>query len=108
MKFVKGKEKVWKEGLKRNANGKISDFGGAIYYFAERWANAMEKRIENGEKLLDIAMEESSKVLKEMENYILSGFQMMCAISILSEVWKYGEELKYWSELFFKDVMPSD
>ena len=108
MKFAKGKERVWKEGLGRNNDGKISDFGGAIYYFAERWANAMEKRIENGEKLSDIAVEESVNVLREMEGYMLSDIQMMCAVSILSEVWKYGEELKYWSELFFKDVMPCD
>ena len=67
-------------------------YGLAIFRYAERWANMMEERITNGEKVEDIAKELSHKADTEG----ITGFMYGCAVSILSQCWKYGEELRGW------------
>lgn len=67
-------------------------YGLAIFRYAERWADMMEEKIVNGEKIEDIAKELSFKADTEG----ITGFMYGCAVSILSECWEYGEELRRW------------
>ena len=67
-------------------------YGSAIFRYAERWANLMEERIANGEKIEDIAKELSHKADTEG----ITGFMYGCAVNILSQCWEYGEQLRKW------------
>jgi hypothetical protein len=67
---------------------------GAVSY-AARWAAMMEARIAAGAKLEDIAKETSHKADTEG----ITGFMYGCAVSILSAVWKHGEDLRQWHNL---------
>jgi hypothetical protein len=68
------------------------DYGLACFRYAENWANMMETEIEHGEKVMDIAERLSFKADTEG----ITGFMYGCAVSILSECWIYGEELRKW------------
>lgn len=72
-----------------------SDYGKAGVTYAERWANMMESRIEQGEALADIAKETSH----EADTEGITGFMYGCAVSILAQVWVHGEELRKWHNL---------
>lgn len=55
----------------------------------------MEARIQNGETVESCA--ESTSRLADYDGII--GFMYGCAVSTLSKVWKYGEELRKWHNL---------
>lgn len=76
-------------------NGNIDPYGAAIIRYAARWAHLMEKRISDGSELEDIAEASSFEANKEG----VTGFMYGCAVSILSEVWTHGEELRRWHNL---------
>ena len=81
----------WEKGKENN-----TDFYGAeIYRYAEDWANLMESKMDEGEKLEDIASATSS----EADTEGITGFMYGAAVSILSGVWEYGEELRRWHNL---------
>ncbi len=67
-------------------------YGSAVFRYAERWADMMEERIANGEKIEDIAKELSFKADTEGIIWI----HVWLAVGILSECWEYGEELRKW------------
>ena len=52
----------------------------------------MEEQIEKGEKLEDIA----GKLSQEADEDGITGFMYGAAVSILSECWIYGEDLRRW------------
>lgn len=83
-------KKAWNKGLKKNKDA----YGAEVYRFAEDWANLMESRMSKGGHLNDIAEETSFEVAGG-----ITGFMYGCAVSILSGVWKYGEELRKWHNL---------
>lgn len=89
MKF-KNKE-LWEDGLKNNTDG----YGRACYTYAQRWAEMMEKYIENGHKLKDVA----HVLSHEADEEGVTGFMYGCAVNILSSVWIHGEELRKWHNL---------
>ena len=67
-------------------------YGSAIFRYAERWADMMEEKIVNGERIEDVAEKLSFKANEEC----ITGFMYGCAVTILSECWIYGEELRTW------------
>ena len=67
-------------------------YGSAVFRYAERWADMMEERIVNGEKIEDIA----EKTSFEADTECITGFMYGCAVKILSKCWEYGEELRKW------------
>ena len=81
----------WEEGRKNNEDG----YGKAIYDYAERWANLMEEKIANGEKIKDIAQATSC----EADTEGITGFMYGAAVSVLSQTWEHGEELRQWSNI---------
>jgi hypothetical protein len=64
----------------------------AVVKYTERWANLMEKELEKGNTVADIAKETSH----EADTDGITGFMYGCAVSFLSKVWEHGEELRVW------------
>lgn len=89
----------WNDGLVNNANGRIDDYGGSVYFFALHWANLMEAAIANDKKLEDIADETSSRADSDMGQYGVTGFQYGAAVSVLAKCWEHGEALRRWHNL---------
>lgn len=81
----------WENGKKNNTD----PYGSAIYKYAEEWADIMEAEITNGARVEDIARDSSH----EADTAGLTGFMYGAAVSILSNVWKYGEALRNWHNL---------
>lgn len=81
-------EAGWKLSVKKNQDG----YGSGVIRFTARWANMMEAEMAKGKKLKNIADKISYKA--DVEG--ISGFMYGCAVSILSQVWKHGEELRRW------------
>ncbi len=78
----------WKQIVRIKNNG-------SIVRYAARWANLMEKKINMGAKLEDIANATSHEA--DLEG--MSGSTYGCAVSILSQVWKHGEQLRRWHNI---------
>lgn len=70
-------------------------YGRAAITFARDWAELMEARIDAGDALIDIARETSHAA----DTSGITGFMYGCAVSILSQTWEHGEELRRWHNL---------
>lgn len=81
----------WKLGLSKNQD----DYGGAVYQYAEKWADLMEARMNDGAELMDIADATSH----EANTDGITGFMYGAAVSILADVWAHGETLRQWHNL---------
>lgn len=81
----------WKQQVEKNQDG----YGSGVIRFAARWANLMEQKMAKGAKLKDIA----EKTSHEADSEGITGFMYGCAVSILSQVWEHGEELRCWHNL---------
>ena len=90
MKFKN--EDGWNETVEAQSG---HPYGMAVMTYAQRWAEMMEERIANGERLDDIAKETSQEADKEG----ITGFMYGCAVSILSQTWEHGEERRRWHNL---------
>lgn len=84
-------EEGWKKAVAANTDG----YGGGVMSFAERWARLMEGRMANGDTLEAYAEEASSLA----DNEGITGFMYGCAVSILSQVWIHGDQLRRWHNL---------
>jgi hypothetical protein len=82
---------LWEEYKKNNSEG----YGKAIIDFAERWANLMEKEIEKG-LLVD---EMANRTSHEADTEGITGFMYGAAVQTLSGVWHWGEQLRHWHNL---------
>lgn len=80
------------DNWKKNQGGK---YGLAVFRYAEQWANLMEEKIINGEKLENIANQSSH----DADTEGISGYMYGAAVFVLSECWEYGEQLRRWSNL---------
>jgi len=87
-------EEDWKKLIKSIA-ADADGYGGGIISFAERWARLMEGQIANGDTLEACAEKTSSLA----DNEGITGFMYGAAVSILAQVWIYGEELRHWHNL---------
>lgn len=67
-------------------------YGKGVVQFAKRWAELMENDLANGKQVHEIAKKREDEA--DIEG--ITGFMYGAAVSILSQVWRYGEELKYW------------
>jgi hypothetical protein len=72
-----------------------SEYGSACLEYAELWARFMEGSLSVGKNLSDVA--ESLSYLADTDG--ITGFMYGAAVSMLSEVWKYGDELRRWHNL---------
>jgi hypothetical protein len=71
-------------------------YGRCCVRYAEAWANEMERRMESGEKLEDVAKQAGHDANKD---YGITGFMYGAAVEMLSQCWEHGEVLRQWSNL---------
>ena len=88
---IKHKHK-WEEGKEENNKDR---YGSEIYRFAASWADLMEREMDNGKSIEDIAKSTSH----EADTSGITGFMYGAAVLILSECWEHGEELRQWHNL---------
>jgi hypothetical protein len=80
--------KVYKNWKTKNTDA----YGACIFRYAERWADMMEEKIKDGEKIKDIA----DKLSHEADTEGITGYMYGASVSILAQCWEYGEELRKW------------
>jgi hypothetical protein len=99
MKVLEGKEKEYKEWYDKNADA----YGRACFTYAERWAEMMEDLIDRNpdKSLKDIIIEKAEETSHKANEEGITGFMYGCAVSILSECWMYGEELRIWHNAIY-------
>ncbi|PZM87610.1 MAG: hypothetical protein DLD55_00510 [candidate division SR1 bacterium] len=76
-------------GLKNNQD----PYGQGIFRYAENWAKLMEEAIEKEGKTLE---EVAEKLSQDADLEGNAGFMYGAAVNILSQTWKYGNELRKW------------
>lgn len=84
-------EATWQKGLANNQDA----YGARVYSYAKDWAELMEKGMAEGAKLEDIA--DSTSHTADYDG--ITGFMYGAAVSVLSHVWKHGEQLRRWHNL---------
>ena len=92
MKIRPGMEKAYKEWDKKNRD----DYGHAVFTYAERWAELMEKDIDESHDEQKAIIENAEKRSHEADTEGITGFMYGCAVKILSVCWQYGETLRIW------------
>jgi len=85
-------EAGWKMFMEKNQPG---SYGGAVLFYAERWAQLMQIEMAAGKNLEDVAAATSFDAAV-FEG--ITGFMYGCAVTALSKCWKYGEQLLRWYE----------
>lgn len=84
---------LWASLVEKNQNR--NDFGFGIIRFAAHWANLMEAKMVQGAKLEDIA--DKTSHMADVDG--ITGYMYGHAVSVLSQVWKYGKQLQRWHNL---------
>lgn len=93
MKILEGKEKEYKDWYDKNSDG----YGRACFTYAERWADMLENLIEScDDDVTTIFVKNVDRLSHEADIEGITGFMYGCAVSILTQSWKYGEELRKW------------
>lgn len=92
MKIRAGMEDKYKEGYQANAD----PYGHAVFTFLERWADLMEKDIEEKGDPAAAIHENAEERSREADTEGISGFMYGLAVSILAQCWEYGEILRRW------------
>lgn len=82
---------TWDEWVKNNTDG----YGKAVIDYAERWANMMEARMDQGEELEDV----SGPTSHEADEDGITGFMYGAAVAVLASCWEHGDKLRRWHNL---------
>ena len=80
--------KGWEKSVEANQD----PYGKGTMDYAEGWAKLMQIEIAKGKTVRECADETQ----KGLGFFGITGFMYGCAVSILSQTWKYGEELRKW------------
>lgn len=91
MKLKTGTETEYENYKSKNTD----PYGGRVVSYTEDWANLMEARMANGEKLEDIADATSH----EADTDGITGFMYGCAVSALAHFWEHGEAVRRWHNI---------
>ena len=67
-------------------------YSSCIFRYAERWAEIMELKIQDGCEVRQIADTTSN----DADTEGITGAMYGASVSILSQCWKHGEELRKW------------
>lgn len=93
MKVIEGKEQTYKEWYDINSD----PYSRACFTYAERWAELLEKLVENSDKSVSQVFEEKANdTSHEADVEGITGFMYGMAVNILSQCWVHGEELRKW------------
>jgi len=80
------------EGWQKSREKNSDPYGRAALDYAEGWAKLMQIEIAKGKTVRECA----DYTQKGLGFLGITGFQYGCAVGILSQTWKYGEELRKW------------
>lgn len=83
----------WKKA--NDANPPSEPYGHRVITYAEDWANFMEREMAAGKTVAECAKATSS----EADTDGITGFMYGAAVSVLSQCWEHGEELRRWHNL---------
>ncbi len=91
---VKGVELELKdtEGWNKSREANTDPYGKAALDYAEGWAKLMQVEIAKGKTVIECA----EKTSFELGFLGITGFMYGCAVRLLSQTWKHGEELRKW------------
>lgn len=93
MKIINGKEQEYKDWYNKN----LDPYGHGIFTFAERWAELMEDEIDNYNcSPSSVIFLRADALASVADTEGITGFMYGAAVSILSQAWEYGEELRKW------------
>lgn len=92
MKIAKGQERAYKDWLDKNTDS----YGRACFTYAEQWAEMLESKIEEIGDTRKAITENAEELIHKADTEGITGFMYGCAVSILSQCWEYGEELRKW------------
>lgn len=92
MLIIKEKADEYQEGYNKN----LDPYGHAVYTFAERWAELMEREILKSDDPAAVITAQAEALSREADTEGITGFMYGCAVSILSACWLYGEQLRVW------------
>jgi len=93
MKIITGKEEAYKDWYNNNSD----PYGRGCFTYAERWAEMMEKAIEEQDKEpMAVIVENAERLSHEADTEGITGFMYGMAVSILAQTWEYGELLRKW------------
>lgn len=79
---------VYEDWKAKNTDG----YGMGIFRYAEKWADLMETEIEKGAEVKDIA----DRLSHAADTEGITGYMYGASVSILSQCWEHGDELKKW------------
>jgi hypothetical protein len=82
------KPEIWNKSREVNTD----PYGKAALDYAEAWAKLMQVQISEGKTVVECA-EETQNGLGFMG---ITGFMYGCAVNLLSQSWKHGEDLRKW------------
>ena len=88
------KPNIWNEFKEKNTD----PYGSATIQYAEYWAKLMQVDIESGLTIKECADTTSHEA--DVEG--ITGFMYGMAVNILSQCWKYGEDLRKWHNAKYK------
>ncbi|MBQ3421508.1 MAG: hypothetical protein IJH34_07525, partial [Romboutsia sp.] len=81
-------KQLWNDCVEKNRD----PYGSAVIRYCKKWAELMELEISKGKTVYECANATSNQADTEG----ITGFMHGCALSTLSEVWEYGEDLRKW------------
>ncbi len=87
-----GQETEWQNWKDKNKD----PYGAACVVYADRWAVLMEKEITDETDLVKFMQDRARSLSHEADTDGITGFMYGCAVSMLSQCWKYGESLRRW------------
>lgn len=88
----------WKNATKIGLKKNNDPYGRICFIYAERWAGMLENEIENSSQNADEVIKENADRLSHIaDEEGITGFMYGCAVSILTQCWQYGEELRKWN-----------
>lgn len=91
VQFVEGGEALWQSWIDANQD----DYGAATMRYTEYWARLMQAKLADGwttEYLAKVA----ERTSHEADVDGITGFMYGAAVSMLSQAWVHGEELRRW------------
>ncbi len=92
MKIKSGMEEKYQEAYNKN----LDPYGHGVYTFAERWAELIERDIDECDGVTNSVIANFQKRESQADTEGITGFMYGSAVNILSHYWEYGEFLRRW------------
>jgi len=92
MKIKPEMKKDYETGVLNNQDS----YGKAIYDYANRWAELMEKEIEKGGDPEEVLNNVAEKTSFDADTDGITGFMYGSAVALIADCWIFGEILRKW------------